>query len=212
MKPIPQPKTLIKVEDPSIPKRIENLLSLSELTEWEKTFLSAIGKYYKAWNYLSSGQYKTLCEVEKRNTPAARQERADWIAAWDDNKQKIFDRALRVYADIPNYYKNIKRAVENNPDWIPSKKDYIEMCCNKYMQRILKLESQPPKFPVGTLVIYDKTYHNWLGTVVGHHEYFRADPGARYVDVYFFPTLGNVYSHDKETVSERLLTFYRGNP
>lgn len=207
--PSKKPET---VTHPDIPERIARLKSLTFLTEWEQAFLESVGGSYEKWGSFTKGQYQTFCEVEKRNSPEEVKAREDWVAAWNEEKKNVWHRMMGYYANMGQYFTGLVNVWAKNPDYIPTQKEYVSVCENKYAKRLRQLDALPPVHKPGDLV----TFEVWYGTVlamvvrVGNHQCPAA--GTRLLTLHVITdTAGaSAYGGPMPVYEEKYCKFFRG--
>jgi hypothetical protein len=185
-------KNVTRVASNDIPERL-NALSEMILTEWQTSFVNSVRASFQRYGYLTEGQYKTLMNVWDANSPETKRERAQWLAEWDEDKKKKFERIVRYYAGT-NYFKGTVLKVFNasakNSEYIPTRKEYTNITENKWAKKLLALDATPKKFAAGDLVCVNDGYAYDSGTVGGvvtrvNDEYTRPFEGFRSVSVHY---------------------------
>lgn len=191
-----------KVEDTTIPARIDALLGNGMVNDWEKTFLTSIKGGYDKYKSLTEGQNRTLLSIEARYNTDAIAARQTWQAAWNAEKAEVFKSMMKYYSTTP-YYKGVVDKWSKNPDYIPSEKEYKDTCENKYSLKYLKALAIPPKFKAGALVVHKKYGSYKLATVVEVGNVRDWSKGSREYRVNL------IGSPDLISISEKELLYYR---
>lgn len=132
-------------------QKIEFIASQPTLNNWEKNFLISIKDQYIKKNSLSDAQMNHLNNIAQRFTPDAIKQRDDWYASWNDQKKDNFKKIVDYYLNSV-YYTSITRKVRENPEYVPTEKEYDTLVNNKYAQRYLNNLNCTPKYQVGDLV------------------------------------------------------------
>ena len=147
--------------------KIEYLMVQPDLNNWEKNFLTSIKDYFVKYNKLSDGQSNHLEKIAQRYTADAVKQRDEWYASWNDEKKEKFKKVIDYY-DRSVYYTTITRKVQDNPEYIPTQKEYDTLVNNKYSQRYLKNLEIPAKYQVGDLVQIRSSWYRAgeIGTVI----------------------------------------------
>ena len=148
-------------------QKIEFIASQPTLNNWEKNFLISIKDQYIKKNSLSDAQMNRLNNIAQRFTPDAIKQRDDWYASWNDQKKDNFKKIVDYYLNSV-YYTSITRKVRENPEYVPTEKEYDTLVNNKYAQRYLNNLNCTPKYQVGDLV---QIRTNWfrqgeIGTII----------------------------------------------
>ena len=151
--------------NPEITKR---LLVLTEALDggntWEAGFVESLTTQNNNGQKLSEKQLAHLEKIETNNSGPARQERQEWFSNYDDYHREIAKVCADYYVRT-HYYKDLVKKVLNNPDFIPTKKQWEAMCQNKYAQKLIKIHESQPKFSIESVVELRKSsdvykYHN----------------------------------------------------
>lgn len=193
---------VVKVEDPTIPARIDTLLAKPDINDWEKNFLTSIKTGFEKYKSLTEGQNRTFVNIEKRYDADAIAARNAWIAAYDSVKANNFKTMMEYYIGTV-YYKGIVEKYRANKDYIPSENEYRAVCENKYSARMLKNIDTPPKFSIGHMIVYKEYTQYHLATVI---EVGTVDSWTKGSRVYKINILGD--SQIRE-VFEKDLRYYR---
>lgn len=154
-----------KVEDPTIPARIDTLLGNGLINDWEKNFLTSVKAGYDKYKSLTKGQNDTFVNIEKRYDSAELAKRNAWSATWTAEKAANWAAMIGYYKGTP-YYKGAVEKYEKNNAYIPSEKEYVAVCENKYAMKYLKNRAIPAKFKQGAMVVYKRHGNYRLATIV----------------------------------------------
>lgn len=147
--------------------KIELLMVQPDLNNWEKNFLTSIKDYFVKYNKLSDGQSNHLEKIAQRYTADAIKQRNEWYASWNDQKKDNFKKIIDYYLNSV-YYTTITRKVQDNPEYIPTEKEYDTIVNNKYAQRYLNNLNSAPKYQVGDLVQIRSSWYRQgeIGTII----------------------------------------------
>lgn len=147
--------------------KIEYLMVQPDLNNWEKNFLTSIKDYFVKYNKLSDGQFNHLDKIAQRYTADAVKQRDEWYASWNDQKKDNFKKIIDYYLNSV-YYTTITRKVQDNPEYIPTEKEYDTIVNNKYAQRYLNNLNSAPKYQVGDLVQIRSSWYRQgeIGTII----------------------------------------------
>lgn len=191
-----------KVEDGTIPARIDTLLNNGMINEWEKNFLTSVKAGYQKYNSLTKGQHNTFVGIESRYDAAAIAARNSWVSAWDATKAQTWRTMMEYYKGTP-YYRGACDKFDKDPNYIPSESEYKTICENKYAARYLKNQQIPPKFKAGQLVVFKRygSYH--LATVVEVQNVGDWTKGSRNYQIMM------VGGHSLQRVAEKEMIYYR---
>jgi hypothetical protein len=164
----------VRVDDPSLPQRIRNLI-LNEHTKennFLQSFLPSILEQFEKKGYLTQKQVDILEKNEKQfdpmNIESARKEYEQWCSDYDDEKREIAKKVAEYYRNeyttgrsTTFYYEKVATQILENPDYIPRRQQYEKMVNNKYAQQWLKNSSAQPKFAVGDYVCVNSQTKNY---------------------------------------------------
>ncbi len=190
-----------KVEDPTIPARIDTLLGNGQINDWEKNFLTSVKAGFDKYKSLTKGQNDTFVKIEARYDAGEIAKRQAWSASWNEEKNKNWQTMMEYYSKT-QYYQGAVEKWKKDKAYIPSEKEYAATCENKYAVRLLKNKDIPPKFKQGALVVY-KRYGYKLATVVDIGNITDWSKGSR---EYQIMVVGEA---DIRTVLEKELIYYR---
>lgn len=156
-----KPKVVVqKVDDGTIPNRLDLLISNPAITANDKQFCESLKQGWVKYKSLTAGQYGALQKCELRydaSVVAARsQAQNDWLANFTPEMRARLNVCAQYYSETP-YFRDIAVRVLAEPTWTPSEKQYRAMCENKYANRIMENLQSPPKFDIGCIVELRKT-------------------------------------------------------
>ena len=115
-------------------------------------FLQSLRSGLEKWGNLTEKQSKALEKMEYLSSPEGQKEVAQWKI---DYAKKYKDNALvcaRYYLANPPYFNDVASKVVSNPDFVPTKPQYLAMCDNKYTKRVLFEHSREPSYSKGDIV------------------------------------------------------------
>jgi hypothetical protein len=124
---------------------------ISQGTAWEQSFYASVKTQFEQRHTLSHRQLELLNKIAANYSPKALKQRAEWKLSWDSNKKEIATVCARYYHET-GYYGSIAGRVLEDPDFIPSFKQYKAMCENKYAEKVLEAHFKEPSYKVGSLV------------------------------------------------------------
>ena len=191
-----------KVEDATIPTRIDTLLNNGLVNTWEQNFLGSVKAGYEKYKSLTQGQYNTLVGIEARYDSKVIAAREVWKTAWDSEKANNWSAMCEYYATTP-YYKGAVDKYRADKNYIPSENEYRAVVENKYAQRYLKNRDIPAKFKQGALVVYKKWGTYKLATVVSVREVADWTKGSREYEIL------EIGEASANIVQEKTLLYYR---
>ena len=144
-----------KVDDVSIPTRLDALINNQDILEKDKSFATSLKQGWDKYKSLTVNQFNAFERLEKRYDSATvkqnLQAENDWKSSFDANKRGVLNICANYYITT-TYFRDIAQKVLAEPNWIPSEKQYRAMCENKYALRLIENINTPPKFLPNDLV------------------------------------------------------------
>lgn len=137
-------------------KRIETLLASDKLNDWDGDFLLSLKRQFEKKGSLSSRQLEVLSGVENRYTEHAIASRLEWKENYNNDMRDIARVCVNYYITT-GYFRDLAFRVLNEPEFVPSEKQWKSLCDNKYAMKVREAAFSDPKFPVGTMVMIRKT-------------------------------------------------------
>tara|TARA_Y100000310_G_scaffold311366_1_gene357564 strand:+ start:873 stop:1493 length:621 start_codon:yes stop_codon:yes gene_type:complete len=135
----------------SMNERVAKISSISELTPWERGFVESVQNQLKKGYTLSDKQTQTIDNIGKRHDPQEIQKRVTWKESFCEEKRQIAKICAHYYLKA-GYFTNLAQNLLDDDDFVPSEKQYLAMCENKYAQKVIKATTCDPKYPVGSVV------------------------------------------------------------
>jgi len=191
-----------KVTDPLIPSKIDALLAMSDLNDWEKNFLTSIKDSFTKYQGLTKGQHDAFLNVEKKHDASAIAARDEWRKSWDAQKKATWDLMIDYYSKTP-YYKGAVDKMRVNPNYIPSQKEYAAVCENKYAVKMIENRKIPAKYKEGDKVIFKWGGNYYLSTIVEVGEVNSWVKGAREYKINIFGDMKVRAVDEKEMLAYR---------
>jgi hypothetical protein len=131
---------------------IERLMTLPTLNDWSRGFLESVREQLGKRGNLSDKQISIVKKIESENNEDAQKKRKEWIASYDDEKRKIAVICATYYHATGDYYRRLASQILEDPEFVPSEKQWNMMCDNKYAVKVLKATFDAPLYPAGSLV------------------------------------------------------------
>jgi hypothetical protein len=209
-----KPKVVVqKVNDPSIPARLDALIANSVITTNDKAICESLKQGWDRYGSITAGQNGLLLKMEQRydasEVAKRTQTQNDWLSNFTPEMRARLNICAQYYVTTP-YFRDIAVRVMNEPAWTPSEKQYRAMCENKYAQRIMENIETPVKYPVGSIVEIRKTARYWgdnkICAVIAYENVVGPAKGSRQY------TLMPFGGDSKITMPERDIKIYRAKP
>ena len=135
-------------------ERIEELLANPNVNARTKDFLRSLLHGIERWGNLSEKQDQALNRIQQQHTDEAIARREEWCAQYDDEKRSIAKVCAGYYNATGMYFYDLAARVLEEPDFVPTEKQYNAMCCNKYAKKVVENTFAEPKYPVGSFVSF----------------------------------------------------------
>ena len=75
-----------------------------------------------------------------------------WLRSYDKRKRRIMKSCAEFWVNNPPRLSELAAKVLNDPDFVPTKDQYKEMCDNREARNFLHPEEAKPLYPAGSLV------------------------------------------------------------
>jgi hypothetical protein len=131
---------------------IEDVLSRTEESSWDRGFLESIRQRATAGRSLSSRQLQTFEKIKAANTPEMTSKRRVWAATYTDQYQETA-RVVAWYYLKTGYYLDMARAILYEEAYIPPMDTFKKMTENKYALKVIAAWKAEPKYPLGAAVM-----------------------------------------------------------
>ena len=157
------PEVLAGRQDACAPvlARLDAVLGEATIPDWEKHFLGSLRDQAQIRD-LSPRQLEILEKGESRYTAEAKAESASWsvdytVQCSGTGPERIASKQERAliaarYYKKAGYFQQLADKIIDDPNFVPSEKQYRKMVENKYAQKVLNAHLSPPKYPVGSFV------------------------------------------------------------
>ena len=133
-------------------KRLNALLARVEGNQWASGFVMSLSQQVQGGRDLSEKQNTILEKIERENSDKAIESRKTWHLDYDAEKRERATVAARYYRETSNYYRDLVNSILDNPDFIPTQRQYKSITENKYAQKVLDAHYAAPKYAVGSFV------------------------------------------------------------
>jgi len=165
-----QPAERVEVENAAV--RFESLLSKG-LSDGDLRFVESLHKQWQDQGKLSPKQVEILGKKEEAYSEEAIAARNSWR---NDYRSKHRDVALicaRYYRNT-QYFRDLASNILLDEDFVPTQRQFQAMTKNKFAKKAIVAATEPPLFPVGSLVkirgnanlVPQRSLHNELAVVV----------------------------------------------
>jgi len=128
-----------------------------KINDWERGFCESVADALTRYGRLTPKQDETVQKIHEKYTDKEKNKRVNWSNHFTPEMRDIMNVVARYYIENPPYYNNIAQSVIDNPDFLPSEKQYRAMCENKYAIRVVTNWEAPNAFEPGQLVALRKS-------------------------------------------------------
>ena len=131
---------------------IQDVLSRTEESSWDRGFLESVQQQAHAGRTLSSRQLQTFEKIKESNTPAVVSMRAEWAATYAKDHRET-GRIVAFYYMKTGYYLDMSRSILYEGEYIPPMDAFKKMTENKYALKVIKEWEATPKYALGSAVM-----------------------------------------------------------
>jgi len=141
-----------RVTDETIAPRLKSLLENTEVPENTIGFLQSLVDANEKYSGLTSRQAEALGKIEQRFSANAVAERKAWAGEYNEERQATAKICAEYYLANPPYYRDLAEKVLNDPEFVPTERQWRALCENKYAKKVLAATEAAPKYNVGDWV------------------------------------------------------------
>ncbi len=165
-----QPAERVEVENAAV--RFESLLS-KDLSDGDKRFIESLHKQWQDQGKLSPKQVEILGKKEEAYSEEAIAARASWRNDYQSKHREVALICARYYRST-QYFRDLASNILLDEDFVPTQRQFQAMTQNKFAKKAIVAATEPPLFPVGSLVkirgnanlVPQRYLHNQLALVV----------------------------------------------
>lgn len=141
-----------KIKDDNTFDIVNNLLKLPWILGGTKDFLLSIKQSYEKIGELTKKQIEAVKKIEVKNSAETVDKYNDWIKDYGQDKKEIAEICAHYYKSNPPYFADLSEKILNDSEFVPSERQYISMCENKFAVKVVEATRAEPKFKVGMIV------------------------------------------------------------
>jgi hypothetical protein len=141
-----------KIKDDNTFEIVNNLLKLPWILGGTKDFLLSIKHSYEKVGELTKKQIEAVRKIETKNSSETIEKYNDWAANYEKDKKETAKICANYYRNNPPYFSDLSDKILNDSEFIPSERQYIALCENKFALKVIEATRSEPKFEVGTIV------------------------------------------------------------
>ena len=144
--------TAPKIKDDNVFDVVKNLLSLPWILGGTKDFLLSIKETYEDKGVLTQKQIDAVKNIEAKNADETIEKYNDWVENYGQNEREIAEICAHYYKSNPPYFADLSNKILSDDDFVPSRRQYISMCENKFASKVVEATRAEPKYEVGMIV------------------------------------------------------------
>ena len=101
---------------------------------------------------MTKNQIEAVRKIEVKNSQDTVENYNKWVASYDDDKKEIAKICAFYYKNNPPYFANLSEKILNEPDFVPTEKQFVSMCKNKFTMKVVEATNSPAKYEAGMIV------------------------------------------------------------
>ena len=146
-------ENLAKAAESPVLKRLELLGTLVPVDSWDAGFVESLTNQTQRGRQLSEKQLAVLVKIEKRNSAEARATVGQWKKEYAASESmQLKAKIVASYYLATGYYHDLAQSIIENPEFVPTEKQYKSITSNKYAQKVLSAWFAEPKYAVGSYI------------------------------------------------------------
>ena len=132
---------------------IEDVMSRTEETSWNRGFLESVRNQAKRVGARLSGRQQEMFEkIKAENTPEMAARRSRWTQEYRA-EHALTAVVLANYYLNTGYWTQMGRSIIDDAEYVPPMDKFQKMSQNKFAKKVLDAWHADPQYPVGTSVI-----------------------------------------------------------
>jgi len=141
-----------KIKDDSVLERIENILKIPFILENTKGFLESVYEQYNKNGSLTQPQLNAVNKINKKYSSETIVDYEKWVERYCQDDRDMAKICAFYYKNNPPYFKELSEKILNEPNFVPTEKQFNSMCTNKFAEKVVRETRSVPKYLVGQLV------------------------------------------------------------
>lgn len=138
--------------DATIEARCATMIERTDASSWDRGFVESLQGQNANGRALSPKQLQILTKIESRHTDEALAAARSFASSYSAGKRLIALRCAKYYLTT-GYFRDLADRVINDPEFIPTMKQYKSITSNKYAAKVLAGYETTAKFEVGATVL-----------------------------------------------------------
>jgi len=138
----------------NIEDRLSNLLANDRVKNNPHFYeiVNSFRNWFDRKGELSDKQLSLLNKIEWKTSDEFITRQKEWREQWNDEKRQVAKICAKYYRSRGIYFFDLATSILEDPNFIPTEKQYKAMCENKYAKKVVEAALSDPKYPVGTFV------------------------------------------------------------
>jgi len=141
-----------RLTDETISPRLKTLLEGGNIPENTIAFLQSLVEANEKYSGLTSRQVEALNNIEQRFSNEAIAQRNAWAGEYTEERRATAKICAEYYLANPPYYRDLAQKILEEPEFVPTERQWRALCENKYAKKVIAATEADPKYPVGTWV------------------------------------------------------------
>jgi hypothetical protein len=148
------------IKDQTFSNRIENIIKQNS-DKSSESFLNSLFDFANKNGGLTANQLRAFEKIESHFSPDNIKAHQDWVQQYDEEKKKLFMICVAYYHKQTFFsFGGVIEKAMSDSNFIPTKKQYESIVCNKYANFVIQNTIDKPKFAVKDLVKIKKIFKN----------------------------------------------------
>jgi len=134
--------------------RLEKLIQEKSEEEDSKDlpFLQSLKSNLEKWGNLTEKQVKAMERIEYLSSPEGKQAVAMWHKSYASDHRHDAVICAHYYLANPPYFNDLATKIVTQEGFVPTEKQYMAMCQNKYTKRVLRESRAKAAYGKGDIV------------------------------------------------------------
>tara|TARA_B100001250_G_scaffold413322_1_gene447084 strand:- start:285 stop:1076 length:792 start_codon:yes stop_codon:yes gene_type:complete len=141
-----------ELADATLTARLDLLAARVPEGSWDHSFITSLAQQNQSGRLLSARQSEILAKVDARYSEESMKLSREWASKYSEADRQRAERCARYYRTT-GYYGDLADRIINDPDFVPTAKQYVSITGNKYATKVLAGYETPAKFAIGATVL-----------------------------------------------------------
>lgn len=134
--------------------RLDKLIQEQEQEKESKDlpFLQSLRNNLEKWGNLTEKQVKAMERIEYLSSPEGKEAVVLWQKKYISDHRSDATICAHYYLANPPYFNDLATKIITQEGFVPTEKQYMAMCDNKYTKRVLREAKSDPEYARGDIV------------------------------------------------------------